>query len=140
MSICLPPNRAEGRPAVSEAIRPWERWNANGVVRKSITYETLLEAMANYGHAAVKAEVADLPSTNDRANYFFHNNRGQLVYSVDAGGAVARHEYDAQGRAFRTTHYAVLIGNMTGVPLDHPWWMDNWADANGANARVRLRN
>ncbi|MEM9669965.1 MAG: putative Ig domain-containing protein, partial [Pseudomonadota bacterium] len=88
---------------------------ANGDVRGTIQYETLLTSPSSFKFKMINNQVSNLSSSNDRQTHFIYNSRGQQEYIVNAEGHVVKYEYDVAGRQIRQTEFnAQAPGNIPG--------------------------
>ena len=108
--------------------------NTFGVVRQVIQHTATLGSLSNYNLSTVKAAVAALGSTGtNRSSWAVYNTRSQLMYAIDATGAVTGFKYDAMGNVTKTTQYAATRAT-TSLPSEST--MNSWAGSNSANARI----
>ena len=107
---------------------------AIGLVREIEQHAKPLGELGSYTLASVKAAVAGLGSTADnRSNWAVYNTKQQLVYSIDAEGAVTHFKYDALGNITKTTQFAAERIT-TGLPTEGQ--MNSWAASRTSDARI----
>ena len=125
----------DARGKVTENVyRGSNNTSTNGVVRRVIQHTATLGSLSNYNLSTVKAAVAALGSTGtNRSSWAVYNTRNQLMYAIDATGAVTGFKYDAMGNVTKTTQYAVSRST-TSLPTEAT--MNSWAGSNSANARI----
>src|SRR5262249_9771066 len=88
------------------AVTKYE-YDANGNVVKKTAYINLLTTITTDATQLEKAVVVDATRDHMTRNSYDANNR--LNYTVDAIGAVAKYEYDANGNIVKKTEYASTI-------------------------------
>ncbi|WP_135212625.1 HNH endonuclease [Vitreimonas flagellata] len=110
-------------------------WHAIGPARKTIAYATPLGTLGQYTYATVKAAITT--NTADRHAHAVYNSKGQLVYAVDAQGAVTQLTYDALGRVIKSAQFAVSA-DMSAMGAGDQWEanLNAWAASNGTGARI----
>jgi YD repeat-containing protein len=102
-------------PSSSPALAA--RQQATGLMRETITYASALGGggyTGAYDYATIKSAVAGLGGV-PRVSRFIYNDRAQLVYAIDATGAVTRHWYDGSGRVIKTAAYSTLYSGSYGA-------------------------
>lgn len=111
------------------------RQQATGLVRETLAYAATLGSLSAYDYTTVKAAVANLAAA-PRVTRFVYNDKAQLVYTVDASGAVTRNWYDASGRLTKSASYSTLY--TTAFSADSSAWkgaLDAWSPS-GDQTRI----
>ena len=110
-------------------------FRARGMVRETIQHAGLYDLTdTDFSYSNVKSNVATLGNAaENRTDWAVYSTRNQLVFSIDSVGAVTEFVYDVSGNVVKQIQYAV---SRTTNGLPNVATMENWAQANSANARV----
>jgi YD repeat-containing protein len=130
----------DGAGRVTE-YRYWDniRWFSIGKPRRIIQHAVALpSSVSDFSYASVQSIMAQhVENSNNRINWNIYNEKGQLVYTVDAESQVTHFKHDAGGRLIRTARFAEPI-NMSTMGQDYQWMgmVGVWVDARMGSARV----
>ncbi len=130
----------DGAGRVTE-YRYWDniQWFSIGKPRRIIQHAVALpSSVSDFSYASVQSIMAQhVENSNNRINWNIYNEKGQLVYTVDAESQVTHFKHDAGGRVIRTARFAEPI-NMSTMGQDYQWMgmVGVWVDARMGSARV----
>ncbi|ROH83782.1 RHS repeat protein, partial [Pseudomethylobacillus aquaticus] len=110
--------RKVGEIDAERALTEWV-YNANGQVIRTLRYQTLLDAAALTGNAALLQLATLRPAVHveDRVSYTLYDGAGRLAKEIDAVGAVTVYQYDGMSRLVRTTWHANALSGMQRAAL-----------------------
>ena len=79
-------------------------------------------------------ELQSATVATDRTSYAIYNSLDQLIYAIDASGAVAKNTYDSAGRVVKTTQFATLYNGASSLNTGSNWIseLDNWSTSRSA--------
>jgi YD repeat-containing protein len=131
----------DGLGKVTE-YRYWQGhlWFSIGKPRRIIEHAVALPSgLTDFSYVSVQSHLAPhIGNPGNRTSWNVYNEKGQLSYSVDSGGQVARMIYDHAGRLIRTARYAETV-DMNAMGASAAEWAGNlaaWTDARVSSART----
>nr|WP_246623864.1 hypothetical protein [Sphingomonas colocasiae] len=108
---------------------------AVGRVRSTVRYAGTIST-SDFTYDNVKSLVTPLASnTDNRKSWAVYDNKGRLIYSINASGAVTGFTYDNMGQITRQVEYATLRSTTS---LPDQTTMDSWHSSNIGNAANRI--